>query len=113
MSSPPRSGLAIIVARLGESKIEAALDNRGSSVRGVVELRTMAARRARIDDVCELLTNLLETDTSRRNGRAKRRGLGLGLVHRKLVEAHGGSLTAESAKGGGSAFRIWSPIADA
>jgi len=42
----------------------------------------------------------------------KTRGSGLGLViARRIVEAHGGSLTAESEAGRGSRFRIAIPLA--
>jgi signal transduction histidine kinase len=41
-------------------------------------------------------------------GRAKYAGSGLGLpIARKLVEAHGGSLTVESQPGHGSCFRVY------
>jgi signal transduction histidine kinase len=43
----------------------------------------------------------------------KTRGSGLGLViARRIVEAHGGSLTAESEAGRGSRFRIAIPLAN-
>jgi signal transduction histidine kinase len=38
------------------------------------------------------------------------RGTGLGLaISRKIVEAHGGSLTAESREGEGATFVLWLP----
>lgn len=43
---------------------------------------------------------------------AKAKGTGLGLaLSRVIVEAHGGEITATTAKRGGSAFRMWLPNA--
>ncbi|MBK9363099.1 MAG: HAMP domain-containing histidine kinase [Rubrivivax sp.] len=39
-------------------------------------------------------------------------GTGLGLtISRKIVQAHGGHLSATNAEGGGARFRIWLPAA--
>ena len=43
---------------------------------------------------------------------AKAKGTGLGLaLSRVIIEAHGGEVTATTAKRGGSAFRMWLPNA--
>lgn len=62
----------------------------------------------------EEMPRLFDRYFQTQRARAKRRGLGLGLyIARGLVDAHGGSLTAESTQGKGSIFRIWLPIAKA
>jgi signal transduction histidine kinase len=44
------------------------------------------------------------------DGRVRRQGGGLGLaIARAIVEAHGGTITAESPPGSGATFRIWLP----
>ena len=43
--------------------------------------------------------------------RAEVHGLGLGLyISREIVQAHGGTLTVESPRGGGAAFRVELPV---
>ena len=47
-----------------------------------------------------------------RRARTQREGLGLGLyIAKGIVDAHGGTLSVESAPGIGSTFRIWLPMA--
>jgi signal transduction histidine kinase len=60
----------------------------------------------------EELPRLFDRYFQTERARAKRRGLGLGLfITKGLVEAHGGTITAESVPGTGSTFRIWLPAA--
>jgi signal transduction histidine kinase len=62
----------------------------------------------------EELPRLFDRYFQTQRARAKRRGLGLGLfITKGLVEAHGGTITAESAPGAGSTFQIWLPAAPA
>jgi len=61
----------------------------------------------------EELPRLFDRYFQAQRARAKRRGLGLGLfIAKGLVEAHGGSIAAESTPGVGSTFRVWLPAAD-
>jgi signal transduction histidine kinase len=58
----------------------------------------------------EELPRLFDRYFQTQRARTKRRGLGLGLfITKGLVEAHGGTITAESVPGAGSTFRIWLP----
>ena len=60
----------------------------------------------------EELPRLFDRYFQAQRARAKRRGLGLGLfIAKGLVEAHGGTIVAESVPGVGSTFRIWLPAA--
>ncbi len=60
----------------------------------------------------EELPRLFDRYFQTQRARAKRRGLGLGLfIAKGLVEAHGGTISAESVPGAGSTFRIWLPAA--
>jgi len=60
------------------------------------------------EDLPRLFTPFFRTDRSRARGTG---GVGLGLVlARRIVEAHGGRLTAESQEGQGSVFRIEVPL---
>jgi PAS domain S-box-containing protein len=60
----------------------------------------------------EELPRLFDRYFQTQRARSKRRGLGLGLfITRGLVEAHGGRITAESAPGRGSVFRVSLPAA--
>jgi two-component system, OmpR family, sensor kinase len=60
------------------------------------------------DDLRQLFTPFFRTDRSRARGTG---GVGLGLaLARRIVEAHGGSLTASSAPGRGSTFTVRLPL---
>jgi signal transduction histidine kinase len=59
------------------------------------------------EDLRQLFTPFFRTDRSRARGTG---GVGLGLaLARRIVEAHGGSLTASSAQGRGSTFTVRLP----
>ncbi|MFY3744761.1 HAMP domain-containing sensor histidine kinase [Anaeromyxobacter sp. Red801] len=61
------------------------------------------------DDLPRLFTPFFRTDRSRERGTG---GTGLGLVlARRVAEAHGGSISVESAPGQGSTFRVRLPSA--
>jgi PAS domain S-box-containing protein len=60
----------------------------------------------------EELPHLFDRYFQTQRAREAKRGLGLGLyITRGLVEAHGGTIAAESTPGVGSVFRIWLPAA--
>jgi signal transduction histidine kinase len=60
----------------------------------------------------EDLPRLFDRYFQTQRAQASRRGLGLGLfITKGLVEAHGGSIQAESTPNVGSTFRIWLPAA--
>ena len=60
----------------------------------------------------EELPRLFDRYFQTQRARTKRRGLGLGLfITKGLVEAHGGTITAESVPGSGATFRVWLPAA--
>jgi PAS domain S-box-containing protein len=62
----------------------------------------------------EELPRLFDRYFQTQRARVKRRGLGLGLfITKGLVEAHGGTISVESAPGKGSTFRVWLPAARA
>jgi signal transduction histidine kinase len=63
------------------------------------------------EDLRMLFTPFFRSDRSRARGTG---GVGLGLaMARRIVEAHGGALTAESAPGQGSAFTVDLPVVEA
>ena len=58
----------------------------------------------------EEIPRLFDRYFQTQRARAKRRGLGLGLfITKGFVEAHGGTITAESLPGSGTTFRVWLP----
>jgi PAS domain S-box-containing protein len=60
----------------------------------------------------EDLPRLFDRYFQTRRAQASRRGLGLGLfITKGLVEAHGGTIEAESIRNVGSTFRVWLPAA--
>jgi PAS domain S-box-containing protein len=60
----------------------------------------------------EELPRLFDRYFQTQRARAKRQGLGLGLfIAKGLVEAHGGTIDADSVPGVGSTFRVWLPAA--
>jgi PAS domain S-box-containing protein len=58
----------------------------------------------------EELPRLFDRYFQTQRARTKRRGLGLGLfITKGFVEAHGGTITAESIPGTGTTFKVWLP----
>jgi signal transduction histidine kinase len=90
--------------------------NKGGHVAIRAEMAASDVRFSVIDDGCGIPADRLETifERYRQVSPSDRRGVGLGLyIAKRIVEAHGGSISVESAEGSGSAFRFSLPGAQA
>jgi signal transduction histidine kinase len=93
-------------AKYSEAPEPVRLVVRGDAGRAIVEVRDRGIGIA-AEDLPRLFTPFFRTDRSRARGTG---GTGLGLaLARRIAEAHGGTIVAESAPGSGTTFRVTLP----
>lgn len=93
----PHGGTVTVSAAPKDSSVQVAVSDTGEGIPG--------------EDLGRIFERFYQVDKSRARGAAGRRGAGLGLtITKEIVEAHGGSIRAESRNGQGATFRVWLPL---
>ncbi len=93
--TPPRGQITVGLQPFGRRAVELRVQDSGTGI---------AAK-----DLDRIFERFYQTDKARVSSGGKGSGLGLAIV-RELAEAHGGSITAQSAIGRGSTFTIHLPV---